>query len=116
MRIYISGPMTGYLNYNWPAFEEAAEYYRNKGWEVVSPTEIDEEMGTVIVERLLDGTVWEVKAAPGFDYDAVLANDLEAVAKCDAIYLLPKWEFSNGARLELATALDLGLEVIVGAR
>lgn len=113
MKVYVAGPMTGIENYNWPAFEEAAAMLRRWGYEVVSPTEIDEEMDAVIVSRLTDGTVWNVRTTPSFDYDSVLATDLKHVENSDAIYLLQGWQKSKGARMELETALRCGLVVWV---
>jgi len=38
-RIYISGPMTGLPEHNFPAFHAAAERLRKAGWEVNNPAE-----------------------------------------------------------------------------
>lgn len=112
-RIYIAGPMRGYENYNWAAFEEAARLLRLVGHEVISPTEIDEEAGVVYVERDSDGTVLSTALTPSFNFEEVIARDLEAVASCTAIYLLEGWEASTGAKMELAVALANNLEVYV---
>ena len=40
MRIYISGPMTGLPDYNYPAFHAAAQRLTDGGHEPVSPTQI----------------------------------------------------------------------------
>ena len=39
-RVYLAGPMTGYPDYNYPAFHCAAEQYRAAGFDVVSPAEL----------------------------------------------------------------------------
>ena len=41
MRIYIAGPMTGYAEMNFPAFNTAAARVRALGHEAVNPVEID---------------------------------------------------------------------------
>jgi len=37
--IYISGPMTGLPDHNFPAFYEAAEHLKRLGWNPVNPAE-----------------------------------------------------------------------------
>lgn len=113
MREYHAGPMTGYRNYNWQAFEDLAHFRRKKGFEVVTPVEIDVESGAVKVTYNSQGKVASVETTPDFDYEEVLKRDLEAVATCDRIVLLHGWQRSSGAKRELAHALSLGLEVLV---
>lgn len=112
-RVYTAGPMTGYPNYNWIMFEAAASFMRRKGWDAVSPTQIDEDMGVVDVVRSPEGDILSVKANANFDYETVLLRDLEAVSSCDAILLLPYWHKSPGAKRELAHAILNELEVIL---
>lgn len=89
-RVYLSGPMTGIPENNFPAFHDAAEYLRALGYEVVSPAEI-QEAGS-----------WEL----------CLRADLRELCTCDSIALMPGWENSKGANLELHVAHRLGMEVI----
>ena len=44
--IYIAGPMTGYPEYNYPAFEATAKKYRDLGFRVTSPHEVDKQDGS----------------------------------------------------------------------
>ncbi len=89
-RIYLSGPMTGIPDNNFPAFHEWAARLRADGFDVVSPAEI-QEAGT-----------WEL----------CLRADLRELATCDAIALMPGWEGSKGAHLELHVAHRLGMRVM----
>ncbi len=113
-RVYTAGPMTGKEMYNWPMFRFVADYLRDEvGLDVVTPIEIDEEMGVVAVAYDAFGAYESVTTTPEFDYESVLARDLEAVATCDSIVLLPGWNESSGAKRELLHALSLGLAVYV---
>lgn len=89
-RVYLSGPMTGIPDNNFPAFHEYAALLRAAGYEVVSPAEI-QEAGT-----------WEL----------CLRADIRELCTCDTIALMPGWERSNGANLELHVAHRLGMEVM----
>ena len=90
MRVYLSGPMTGIQDNNFPAFHRAADELRAKGFDVVSPAEI-QEAGT-----------WEL----------CLRADIRELCTCDAIALMPGWENSKGAQLELHVAHRLGMQVM----
>lgn len=91
-RVYISGPMTGIENHNFPAFHARAQQLRDAGHEVVNPA----EMGVT------DGMTWA-------DY---MRRDIAELVTCEAISLLPGWESSRGARLEHVLAMALGMEIL----
>lgn len=116
--VYISGPMTGIPLYNWPAFEDAARRLRELGHTVLSPTELDEEAGDVLVfrEHYTDPGVWpkvvDVQTTATFDFRATIERDLLAVDESDAVYMLKGWDESLGARIELDRAKALGLRVV----
>lgn len=103
LRCYIAGPMRGIPYFNHPAFQEAAESLRAEGWEVVSPHEKDIELG---LEIPADGAT--SKALRDFP----IGDDLKAVAESDAVFVLPGWERSEGAKLEVDVANRLGVQVI----
>lgn len=44
-KCYISGPMRGHPELNWPAFDRAAAEVALMGYEPVSPADIDRDMG-----------------------------------------------------------------------
>jgi len=91
-RLYLSGPMTGLPQANFPAFHAEAARLRDLGYEVVSPAEIN--------------------ADPSGGWHACMRNDLKALLDCDAICLLDGWEQSQGAHLELHVAHRVGLQVL----
>ena len=93
-RYYISGPMTGLPDFNFPAFHAAAARLRAIGHEVVNPAELD----------AMDGD----KEMAWADY---LRRDIKALMDCDSIAMLPGWERSKGAMLEFQNAVTLGMAV-----
>lgn len=91
-RIYLSGPMTGQLDLNFPAFHVEASRLRALGYQVVNPAELNPD--------------------PAADWPACMRADLRALLGCDAICLIDGWETSAGAHLELHVAHRVGLEVL----
>lgn len=94
-KTYIAGPMTGYPEYNHPAFHAKAAELRAAGYDVINPAEFDAEIG-------LDQP-----------WDAYLRRDLVLVAKeCNRIVCLPGWSNSKGATLEVYVGKKLGFEIV----
>lgn len=91
MRLYISGPMTGYPAFNFPAFNEAEALLRKAGFDVANPAR----------NGVVDGWDWA-------DY---LRLDLKLLLDCDAVATLDGWIDSRGAWLEVSTARALGMSV-----
>jgi hypothetical protein len=91
MLLYISGPMTGIPEFNYPAFNAAAAQLRERGYTVINPAELDHK----------SDASWE-------DY---LRVDIAAMLPCDNIYMLKDWERSRGAKLEHTIARQLGMAV-----
>lgn len=91
LRLYLAGPMTGLPEHNYPAFNALAAKWRDRGYYIWNPTES------------FNGRT----DLPRNDY---LRNDIRAlVNEAQAIMLMPGWEHSPGARLELAIAQEFGL-------
>ena len=100
VRVYVAGPMRGYENWNYPLFNRATEALRRTGAFVVNPVEISR----------FAGTPEEIERNPSLLFH-LLEADIALLKTCDAIVLLPGWEWSDGARQELQTALAAGLGV-----
>lgn len=111
-RVYVAGPMRGIPEFNFPAFDAAAERLRAQGWGVCNPADRDREMYGDGVNDSATGSLADIEHT-GFDLREALAWDVAWIAeKADAIYMLDGWEWSKGARAEHALALALGLEVL----
>jgi hypothetical protein len=91
-RMYISGPMTGIDQWNFPLFWEAEGYWQEMGWEVFNPANnFDSETGH-----------------PRKEY---LRIDFAQVIESDALCALPHWNRSRGATMEVAIAHELELPI-----
>jgi len=89
--IYISGPMTGLPEFNYPAFHQAAAELRAQGLEVVNPAE----------NGIPADAPWQEH----------MREDIRMLMDCDTIHMLPGWRESNGAKLEHHIAVALGFRV-----
>lgn len=101
MRVYICGPMSGYPEHNYPAFDAAEEVLKEQKHIVINPANLTRsfcEKHRIAVKDLT--------------YRHVLLTDLNLMATCDAILLLPGWEGSKGAKLEYDLARLLELEIL----
>lgn len=87
MKIYLAGPMRGFLDLNFPSFHQGAKLLREAGHEVFNPAE--QESGNIRKRMGLD-LAWITSTA-------------------DVVVLLPGWEDSLGAKAELATAKAIGI-------
>lgn len=101
-RAYVAGPMRGYDQFNFPAFDHCAKVLRSRGWEVRSPAEHDRDGGFDETRNSLDG----------FDLRAAMRWDLESVCWADAVVLLPGWEKSSGVAIELTAARAIGNQLL----
>jgi hypothetical protein len=86
--------MTGKPEWNFPAFNAAAADLRARGFEVINPAELD-----------------AADAAP-MAWEQYLRRDIKQLMDCDRIALLPGWEHSRGAKLELHIATALGMSAM----
>lgn len=90
MKIYIAGKITGDKNYR-EKFTEVAEELRQRGDSVMNPACLSEDKE--------------------FCWDDYMAIASAMQKTCDATVLLPDWQDSKGARIELQTAERLGHKI-----
>ena len=110
MKIYLSGPMTGLPEYNYPAFHAAARALRAAGHKVVNPAELHPHTR---LRRLCHRTLRALRLVrsqpPAPTWAEYMRTDLRAMLDCEMIALLPGWEQSRGARREVSIAEGLGM-------
>ena len=91
--VYLSGPMTGLPDFNRPAFHAAAAALREQGHVVINPAEVD----------LGPDATW---------VDYMRVHLAEIARRVTQVFVLPGWESSRGAQLEVHVARSLGLPVV----
>lgn len=92
LRIYLSGPMSGLPEHNFPAFNAKAAELRAHGYDVVNPVDVNPD--------------------PGKSWTDCLRDDIAALTTCNAIWMLDGWQNSKGATLERHIADRLGFAVL----
>jgi len=88
-RVYISGPMTGFPDFNFPAFRDASARLRGLGHCVLNPA----------------------RNPLGLEYHHYMDIAMAMVRCAEVVVLLPGAETSKGSRAEVAYAVSLGLSV-----
>lgn len=91
-RIYLSGPMTGLPDYNYPAFNAEAARLRALGYIVENPAE----------NPLPADAPWHM----------CMRAAIRQMLTCDAVAFLTGWHESRGANVEIELAGHLGMTVI----
>ena len=114
MKIYLAGPMSGIPQFNYPAFDAASELLRGLGYDVQSPAEMDDPNIRAAALASPDGSHREFQGElerQGHQPETwgdFLARDVKVVAdEVEGVILLPRWERSRGARLEVFIALQV---------
>ena len=103
MKVYIAGPMTGYPEFNFPAFFAKEEELAAQGWVVANPANKEDEKELMKDDSYTSGDAKGAVAA-GFDFRSAFLWDATKVIEGNAIYMLKGWEQSPGARAEHAIA------------
>ena len=90
MKIYISGPISGYnIDERKAAFGKVQEHLFNKGYEPVNPF-----------------------ISEGKSYSDYMRADLKLLLDCDAIFLMNGWNHSKGCIAERNEAEICGMKII----
>jgi len=104
--VYISGPMRGRPQMNFPAFDAARDRLAKMGYTVISPADQDRADNPYA-----DQTTDAEASTPGATRRYMLRH-AQLLSKCTHIALLPGWEQSAGATAEYHIAKWIGLKVI----
>lgn len=92
MILYIAGPMSGLPDYNRPAFFDAAARLRDFGFTTINPARHEQRND--------------------LDWGDYMRLGISDVLAAHGLAVLPGWECSRGARLEVEVAHALRLPVL----
>jgi hypothetical protein len=90
--LYLSGPMSGLPAFNFPFFNETARQFRLLGFPVLNPADFGAR----------DDQSWEF----------CIARDLQFMTHAQIVVVLPDWEESKGANVEVDVARALSIPVL----
>lgn len=91
--LYLSGPMTGLPEFNFPAFNAAAKHLRMLGMTIINPAEMD------------DGNT-------SLPWGYYIRRDIKKLMECDGVVVLEGWQKSKGCNVELTIARMLDMKIL----
>ena len=107
VRCYISGKITGLPPEEYETlFNKAEAQLKAEGYDVINPLRIAAKLQAEHPELVDPATHTEDEI-----WRAYIIADLEELVKCNAVYMLPNWEHSEGATFEHAVARGLRLPI-----
>ena len=107
-KVYIAGPMRGIKDFNFPAFDAARDLAKSLGYDPISPADIDREEGFEGIGLNGRDDEW----VGTLSKEATIQRDIDAIKVSNAIALLPGYEKSSGATVELSLARFLDKEIL----
>lgn len=105
--VYIAGPMSGIADWNFPAFFRAEEQLLALGYNVINPAHND---GPTVEEALKSSGPVD---KPNNSWAYYMRRDLPHVMSADYICVLPGWQNSRGAKLEVHVANAIGIPLMI---
>lgn len=93
---YLSGPMRGHEDLNFPAFDEARDFLEKRGWLIYSPADLDRFRNIPMEEQA---------------FEECMRRDYTVIARSGALFLLKGWEASIGSNAELFAARTLNISI-----
>lgn len=93
MKVYISGRISDINRHiAYGMFEQAEKYLSDHGHTPINPMRLKHEH-------------------PG-SWEDYMMEDIRALLGCEAIFMLPNWGLSKGARIEYSIAREMGLKIM----
>jgi hypothetical protein len=104
---YVCGPISGHPNGNEPAFRQAAAYLKTRDRVPVVPHDLAPlgHEGPCPLSHVAQTTGDHAVAC------YLRADLIHMLIYCDEVYVLPGWERSVGARLEIQVAATCGMPI-----
>lgn len=102
MKIYISGKISDlHVDDFTREFKKAENHLKYLGHEPVNPVELPH-----------DHAYADSLPTPFEKWAYYMDIDMQALIRCEAIFILSNWQTSKGARIERALAFEMGLPIM----
>lgn len=108
-RLYVAGPMSGMPDFNFPAFFAAADTLRALSYDVENPADNDGPTLEIALANAKASVA--AQGGEGASWASYLKRDMVRIFGCDGVCVLPGWQKSRGANLEVDVATRLGMPI-----
>lgn len=110
--LYVAGPMTGILDFNYPEFNEVADNLRECGYTVLNPADVDaihkRERQSGFARHACNTCDDGLK----HEWPWYMKRTLRMMLDADGIALLRGWSQSRGAKIEAFVGKAVGMDVM----
>lgn len=101
----MAGHMTGTKGFSFKIFDAVADELRNRGIDVLVPSELEDPKTRRIAMASVDGDAGKYFAETGLSRGRLLGRDVRLVLDdTDCVVVIPGWKKSRGALLETYAA------------
>tara|TARA_R100000008_G_scaffold25699_2_gene13860 strand:- start:1693 stop:2037 length:345 start_codon:yes stop_codon:yes gene_type:complete len=102
LKVYIAGPMRGIKDFNRKEFNRAEKFLKRIGiYDPINPARLDKESGMSDAELISKKGLRKA-----------MKRDIDALFKCNVVFMLTGWEKSEGAKIEHRLATMLGMTIL----
>ena len=113
MKVYIVGPMGGRIDNNYSAFFDAESMITRLGHKAINPARLDSTDTNQDISEALKDAIASIKDNNKNGWEYYIRRDLSQLMEADALCVLPGWQDSRGASIEVNLANSVNMPILI---